>query len=169
MDHEAGCPKGATKQCPVHNPNTTTTCQIANKNQPKKLPNRKAVRLSMSGGEGRYYDRQQRYGGADLPGSQTTQHFVITLFQNLKRVAEALLRWAFFTLNLFMLALYICQNWALWLVFSLLLQRSTIEDNCSENECQYQVGDSHRMPYIQTLRKHKYPRIKYTNELRRYS
>ena len=38
------------------------------------------------------------------------QHFIVTLFQNLKRVAEAVLRWAFFTLNLFMLALYICQN-----------------------------------------------------------
>jgi hypothetical protein len=43
-------------------------------------------------------------------GSGGREHFIVALFQNLKRVAEAVLRWAFFTLNLFMLALYICQN-----------------------------------------------------------
>lgn len=38
------------------------------------------------------------------------QYFIVTLFYNLKRVAEAVLRWAFFSINLFMLALYICQH-----------------------------------------------------------
>ena len=36
--------------------------------------------------------------------------FIVVLLQNLKRVGEGALRWSFFTLNLFMLTLYICQN-----------------------------------------------------------
>jgi len=35
---------------------------------------------------------------------------VATVCSSLKRFVEAILRWVFFTLNLFMLALYICQN-----------------------------------------------------------
>jgi hypothetical protein len=36
--------------------------------------------------------------------------FIVVLLQNLKRVGEGALRWSFFTLNMFMLTLYICQN-----------------------------------------------------------
>jgi hypothetical protein len=54
----------------------------------------------------------QKFMGAQerQVATRGNQYFIVTLFQNLKRAAEALLRWAFFTLNLFMLALYICQN-----------------------------------------------------------
>ncbi|CDW77365.1 UNKNOWN [Stylonychia lemnae] len=36
--------------------------------------------------------------------------FIVVQLQYLKRVGEGALRWSFFTLNLFMLTLYICQN-----------------------------------------------------------
>jgi hypothetical protein len=42
------------------------------------------------------------------PGA--SQNFIMTLFYKMKRIADAVLRWAFFSLNLFMLALYIAQN-----------------------------------------------------------
>ena len=42
------------------------------------------------------------------PGS--SQNFIVTLVYKMKRIADAVLRWAFFSLNLFMLALYIAQN-----------------------------------------------------------
>ena len=42
---------------------------------------------------------------------QSKKLFIVVLLQNLKRVGEGALRWSFFSLNLFMLALYICQNW----------------------------------------------------------
>ena len=42
------------------------------------------------------------------PGA--SQNFIMTLVYKMKRIADAVLRWAFFSLNLFMLALYIAQN-----------------------------------------------------------
>ena len=38
------------------------------------------------------------------------QSFIVTLFYKMKRIADAVLRWAFFSLNLSMLALFITQN-----------------------------------------------------------
>lgn len=92
---------------------------MSGKHQPKKLPKRKFVKLPNES-NGRFVVRNVFGGGMGHMGGDLSnsggimgggqQHFIVTLFQNLKRVAEAVLRWAFFTLNLFMLALYICQN-----------------------------------------------------------
>jgi hypothetical protein len=82
------------------------------KNAPKKMPgNRKSVRLDLSTPLGRQqFYNQQREASGNLGQMMTAhnQYFIVTLFYNLKKVAEAVLRWAFFSINLFMLALYIC-------------------------------------------------------------
>ena len=94
---------------------------MSGKHQAKKLPKRKIVKLQNESNR-RFVVRNVFGGGLGHIGGDLTnsggmlgnggsqQHFIVILFQNLKRVAEAVLRWAFFTLNLFMLAIYICQN-----------------------------------------------------------
>ena len=90
--------------------------------QPKKLPNRKAVRITAGGGSSAGLDfgvsrwlqneNISHYGGGGErnSGRGNKHYFIVTLFYKMKRIAEAVLRWAFFSLNLFMLALYITQN-----------------------------------------------------------
>jgi hypothetical protein len=36
--------------------------------------------------------------------------FIVVLLSNLKRMGEGVLRWSFFTLNVFILALYMCST-----------------------------------------------------------
>jgi hypothetical protein len=76
------------------------------KTQLKKLPNRKVVKLSGSEANRHritagYYESAGNGGGG---GS------IYNYFMTFKRITEAVLRWAFFALNLFMLSLYIIQN-----------------------------------------------------------
>jgi len=49
-------------------------------------------------------------GGMIHSTTGSSQNFIVTLVYKMKRIADAVLRWAFFSLNLFMLALYIAQN-----------------------------------------------------------
>jgi hypothetical protein len=62
------------------------------------------------GGYGMLPQGEGMNGGMIHSTPGASQNFIMTLFYKMKRIADAVLRWAFFSLNLFMLALYIAQN-----------------------------------------------------------
>ncbi|TNV84905.1 hypothetical protein FGO68_gene13634 [Halteria grandinella] len=55
------------------------------------------------------HQRQQNYTSS-ISGGSGEKLFIVVLLQNLKRMGEAALRWSFFTLNMFILTLTICQS-----------------------------------------------------------
>ena len=75
----------------------------------KKLPNRKVIKLSGSDANRLRITAgylESGVGGGNGSGGGSIYNYFMTF----KRITEAVLRWAFFALNLFMLSLYIIQN-----------------------------------------------------------
>lgn len=57
----------------------------------------------------KHQKQQEKQHGSGFSGSGE-KLFIVVLLQNLKRMGEAALRWSFFTLNMFILTLTICQS-----------------------------------------------------------